>query len=235
MHNEKEHAEEGKLHQNNRKWLYIGLGIAGVLGIIVIAIVFAGGVNMLGSPVCQQVPYQEQEPYTKTEYYTETVPYTDQECEDKKLGYSVTDFTLVSNTCNKKVEECTDYTLGFCTSKIKYCVDRTVTCSLKLNNLDMEVSGLWKVRMDFMKSGSSNVADSDNSNLAVYPSDSNYYSFSGKITTKELYEQGYTCQYSVLSAATKPVCRDVIKYKEVEKSREVTAYQPVTKYKEVCN
>lgn len=186
-------------------------------------------------PTCRSEPYQEQEAYTKTEYYTETVPYTAQECQAKKLGYSVTDFTLVSNTCNQKLEECTDYTLGFCTSKIKYCVDRTVVCSLRFNNLDTETRGIWEVRIDFKKSGSSNVADSDNGNLAVYPSDSGTYSFTGRITTKEPYEQSYTCDYHVLTEATKQICRDVIKYREVQRSREVTAYRPVTKYKQVCD
>ena len=54
---------------------------------------------------------------------------------------------------------------------------------------------------------------------------------SGRITDKEEINTQYTCIYRVTRVAQKQVCRDVLKYKEVERSRDVTAYRPVTKYK----
>ena len=90
-----------------------------------------------------EVPYETQEEYTKTEYYTETVPYTDQECKNKDLIYSITDFKIDSSKCNQQEEVChKSYPILGCTDKTVYCVDRTVLCSLTLNNLDDE-RGNW--------------------------------------------------------------------------------------------
>jgi hypothetical protein len=178
-----------------------------------------------------QVPYETQEEYAKTEYYTETVPYTDRECEQKTLVYSITDFTLGASVCNEQEEVChQSYPILGCVDKTLYCVDRTVSCYLKINNLDDE-RGSWTIKFDFMKSGSSSVEATDTSSNWLYPHSSGTIGGSGKITTKELLDTAYTCRYSVTNEPTKEICRDVIKYKDVQKERQVTAYKPVTKYR----
>ncbi|MBI2675409.1 MAG: hypothetical protein HYX24_03055 [Candidatus Aenigmarchaeota archaeon] len=186
------------------------------------------------TPNCKdaQVPYQEQEEYTKTEYYSETVPYTDRECESKKLVYSITDFAIKSQICNKKIEECIKYLpiIGTCTEKINYCIDRQVVCSVKVNNFDDE-PGTWTVRFDFYKDGSNNIIGSDTRNIFVYPHDTTEAGGLTSITEKELLTTTYTCTRVVTVEPTKQVCRDVTKYKQVQKEKQVTAYRPVTKYR----
>ena len=176
--------------------------------------------------------YDEQEPYTKKEYYSESVPYTDQQCESKNLVYNIQNFYLDSQTCNQKVEECSDYTLGICTSKIQYCVDRSVVCSFTLNNLDNE-EGTWGIDFSFYKQGSSEIEGTDKRASSLYAQDSETVRGNTRITTKEPYETSYSCRYAVANTPTKKICRDVIKYKEVQKSREVTAYKSVTKSRPV--
>ena len=134
-----------------------------LLIVILIILVSVGGCTQSPSgqvlasisetPQCEdvKVPYEEQEEYLKTEYYTETVPYTDQECETQKLIYSIEDFKIKYPICNKQEEVChQSYPLLGCTDKTVYCVDRTVTCTLELNNHDDE-NGQWKIQFNYMK------------------------------------------------------------------------------------
>ncbi len=178
-----------------------------------------------------EVPYETTEEFIKTEYYTETVPYTDQECTDKKLIYSITDFVRDYSTCNEKEEVChQSYPIIGCTDKTVYCVDRRVSCSLTVNNLDDE-EGTWDITFKFFVRGSDSTAATDSTSGWLYPRTSETFTGVGRITSKELLDTSYTCSYYVADEPTKQVCRDVIKYKEVQKSREVTAYRPVTKYR----
>ncbi len=219
--------------------------------IVVIAIIFASGCSdsqasrtghsiSSSVPQCKdvKVPYESQEEYLKTEYYTETVPYTDQECEAKKLVYSVTNFMNIPSVCNKQEEVChKSYPILGCTDKTVYCVDRSVYCSLNLNNLDDE-RGTWSFKFDFFKRGSNSVdATGKNTNKWLYPHTSETIYGIGRITKKELLTTTYTCRYYVTNEPTKQICRDVIKYRDIKKERQVTAYRPVTKYRteKKCN
>jgi len=245
MKNKEEHRKEKKQHKRWSVWKSILIGAGVVLAIFIIIVIFSnidssqqsyssGGSQQEASRGrdCKTVstPYQEQEEYMKTEYYTETVPYTDQECDTKDLVYSITNFNFDSSVCNQKIEECVDYTLGFCTKKITYCTDKTVRCSLSLKNLDSE-RGTWGIGFRFYETGTSSVAASNSESVFIYPSSSETVTGVGRITTKEPYEQSYSCDYYVSDEPTKQVCRDVIKYKELQRSRQVTAYRPVTKYR----
>ncbi len=217
--------------------------VSGIVVFVLAVIMFTNGSitqtgNVLNTesasktPVCRtvQTPYESQEEYMKTEYYTETVPYTDRVCETKNLIYSITDFTLMANVCDKKIEECTDYTFGICTSKTTYCIGRSVACSLILNNLDDE-SGSWTIGFKFFKQGSTSIDATDTVSKQLYPRASEkIIGGTDQITTKDPLNTLYTCTYQVTQTPTKQVCRDVIKYKDVQKERQVTAYRPVTKY-----
>ena len=183
-----------------------------------------------------QVPYETQEEYMKTEYYTETVPYTDQECENKKLVYNVEDFAMDYQTCLKTEDKCIKYTLGICTQKETYCIDKEISCSLTINNLDNE-NGYWYFDFQFKDAATNNIAETNSRGSSIYPQSSQLYQASAEFTGRENAEKTYTCTYSFTNIPTKQVCRDVIKYKEIQKTRQVTAYKPVTKYKteQKCN
>ena len=183
-------------------------------------------VNDGGAKNCREV----QEPYDYLEEYQETVPYTDTVCDSKVLVYNRGSFDLVSSVCNQKVEECQNYVLGICTSKIIYCTDRTITCSLEINNLDDE-SGVWQVDFNFFKSGSNNVEATASQSRGLDPHASGKAIGQGKITSKELYDTTYTCSYSISREPTKQVCRDVTQYKEVTKTRTIVRYRNA----EVCD
>ena len=129
--------------------------VGGVVVIVIALFVYSWSQGItessteLQKPNCRdvQVPYESQEEYVKTEYYTETVPYTDQECEYKDLVHSITDFTFVSSVCNKQEEVChKSYPVIGCVDKTTYCVDRTITCSVKLDNYDDE-RGSWDIKL----------------------------------------------------------------------------------------
>ncbi|MFA5797345.1 MAG: hypothetical protein WC916_04895 [Candidatus Woesearchaeota archaeon] len=185
------------------------------------------------TPQCRdvQTSYESQEEYAKTEYYTETVPYTDQECEQKTLVYSVTNFIVESSVCNTQEEVChKSYPVIGCTDKTVYCVDRDVICTLSLNNLDTE-RGSWTYTFSFFKLETNRVLTTATVSDWLYPQTSRTIRATGKITSKDEINTRYSCSYAATYEPTKQICRDVIKYKDVQKERQVTAYRPVTKYK----
>ncbi len=180
-------------------------------------------------PKCSdvQVPYETQEEYQKTEYYTETVPYTDRVCESKNLVYSITDFS-VDGGCITYNERCIDYILGICSEKIKYCVNKEITCSLNLNNLDNE-NGQWGI--EFLLYQGNSLSNTQIITPSLYPQTNQRVSYTFSLIGEEQADKTYSCSYRVSNTPTKQVCRDVIKYKDVQKSRQVTAYKPVTNYR----
>ena len=230
MAEEKKHREK-----SSRKYGYwIVGGIALVILIGILLVVFTGRVNTFTGPTCQQVSYEEQEEYMKTEYYTESVPYTDQECENKDIAYSINNFAYDYNRCNQDREVCNDYFLGICVDSTTFCIDKSVSCNLDLRNLDNEKGGNWVIRFNFYKSGTNNVNKYADVSEYLYAQSTENIVGTVRITSDG--EEGdankqYSCNYNVNSIPTKQVCRDVIKYKDVQRSRQVTAYKPVTKYK----
>src|SRR3989344_7675059 len=186
-------------------------------------------------PTCKdvEVPYEIQAEYMKTEYYTERVPYTDKECESKDLIYSITDFKKDYEICNQKGDVCHDRIIGICSNREYYCMDKTISCSLNLNNLDNEV-GVWSVNFNFYEIGNNNnVAGVKTNSNSLYPQTSQNFSQSVRITSEGIAgnaNKEYTCTYDVASIPTKQVCIDVIKYQDIQRERQVTAYRPVTKY-----
>lgn len=185
-------------------------------------------------PRCREVsiPYEEQEEYLKTEYYMETVPYTDRECENKDLIYSATNDKLNYATCNNWDEVCYQKNfLGFCTNRTRFCSNKDLSYSVDINNLDEE-QGTWIVNIYFYNKG--NLYKTIPITQFLYPKTT--VTFNGFITITGDSPSGdanqdYTAGYSIQSIPKKQVCRDVTKYKEVKRERQVTAYRPITKYK----
>src|SRR3989338_4809288 len=178
--------------------------------------------SSLKTPDCHEEAYQEQEEYMKTEYYMESVPYTDQECEAKELIYSITDFSNIGD-CIDFDERCLDYTLGFCVEKQEYCVKSRTSSSLNIRNLDTE-RGTWIIRFSYSLDGQAQQAEE--MAVSLYPQEQRptgvIWGIEGELNNKKDDRYGYL----VINEPTKQVCRDVIKYQEVERERQVTAYRP---------
>lgn len=191
-----------------------------------------------------EIPYEAQEEYLKTEYYTETVPYTDTECETKELSFrSSDDNPLRDVTCIDSHEECKEsHTTIFgnvkCDRYETICDKYREGVSFDITNLDSE-KGLW--RFEWRNSCRNNQLlcnIQDYKSLGVYgdyidPTETKTFSYQIEYDAKG---QEYLFPY-LLDIPKKQICRDVIKYREVQKSRQVTAYHPVTKYRteEVCD
>ncbi len=235
----KEHEKQHeKVERKSYTWLWIIFGV--VFIIIFLSVTLTGRMGTFNSgtvtPKCRnvQVPYESQEEYMKTEYYTESVPYTDTECENKNIAYSINNFRLVANNCNKEQDVCNKYFLGICSDKTTFCVDRTISCSLELRNLDSEERGVWTVHFNFYEVGTSKSIDSDDSSNLVYAQTTNTIMGVARIISSGVEgnaNKQLSCSYTVSNIPTKQVCKDVIKYREVQRERQVTAYRPVTKYK----
>ncbi|MDO8508330.1 MAG: hypothetical protein Q7S27_01450 [Nanoarchaeota archaeon] len=191
------------------------------------------------TPSCKdvQVPYEGQEEYMKLEYYKETVPYTDKECEIKTLVYSIENTGFDYDTCNSNKEECIKYNFfGGCSEKKTYCVDRSSACSLDIRNQDSEQGGTWTIKHEFFVAGSQTAFKSAETSVYLYPQTTKRIKNEIRVTSDgengEANKNIASCNY-ILSPnlPQKQVCKDVIKYNEVQRTREVTAYRPVTKYR----
>lgn len=211
----KKHEKHQKVEKKNYMWLWIVLGI--VVIVIVSGVIFTGRIGTFvqspsysNQPKCRdiQVAYEAQEEYMKTEYYTETVPYTDRECESKRLVYK------------KETGTCQDRQSG-----LFGLGDQPAKYSCTITNLDNE-GGTFSMRIGF------NVGNQQletTQSKYIYPQSSATFSYEVDATIDSCY-----CSEQV---PTKQVCRDVIKYREIQKQRQVTAYKPVTKYRteQRCN
>lgn len=176
----------------------------------------------------QQSCREMQVPYDYIEEYQETVPYTDTECETKDLAYNIENFVMDYNTCNEYQDICNKYVLGFCTDKTTFCVDKSISCSLNLRNLDTEEQGSWDIKFSFYESGTSSVIQSKDVALFLYPQTSKTFTGVARIQSTGVSgdaNKQITCSYTSSGIPTKQVCRDVTKYHEVTKTRTVTRYR----------
>ena len=171
----------------------------------------------------------ESQPYTATEYYYESEPYTDKECEDKTLVYSVTDFNINSD-CLDYNERCLDYTFGICTEKETFCVEKQIKFGLKLNNFDDE-RGNWIVNINLYLNDIS--AGSKTQNVFLYPKESRDVYWTFGISGEEDCKKKITGSYNIQDEPKKQVCNDIIKYRDVQKSKQVTKFKDVEVTKQV--
>lgn len=192
------------------KTILIVIGI--IIGVFILFIVLSDNQNTNNpnsltsnqNKNCHQVetPYEDQESYLKTEYYTESVPYTDQECESKDLVYKK-DTGICSNWEDNWLSDNTP---------AKY--------SCVITNLDTE-GGTFSLEIGF-NVGSEQLKETQSK--YIYPQSSETFDVERDSAIDSCF-----CRES--SIPTKQVCRDVIKYRDVQKERQVYDNKPVTKYK----
>lgn len=230
-------------NKSNRKRIIIWTSICAILVLIIIAITFynissKANYNSSNNQQNQNIGAQSAEtqkscrevqvPYQEIEEYQETVPYTDRECETKELAYSITNFVLNYDTCNKQEYICKSSILGICTDKVYYCVDQSISCSLTLKNLDSEESGTWQITLSYIDESTRNTIKNDAVSEFLYPQTEKTLNSAVGITSAGVEgdaNKDLTCVYTATTIPTKQVCRDVTKYKEVTKTRTVTKYK----------
>jgi hypothetical protein len=239
--------DKGTVKQSNSKKYILPIIIVILLVIGVVAVV---GLNVVKTPYNTKEEYIEKEPYTDrvckdvsvpyqdVEYYTESEPYQDRECESKQLTYkSTADQIIRSITCTKSHQECAN-TFIICTQWETVCDEYTQDCRFGITNLDSE-TGTWtyKWSSQCQHSGCNDISSSNLNTvygLQVEPTESK----DAFAQTVYKADQEQYCYVSIIDIPTKQVCRDVTKYKNVQKSRSVTKYkteqqcEDVTKYGE---
>ena len=221
-----------------------------IIGILLISMLFVSGctetTGQVIKPQCKdvQVPYEFQEEYLKTEYYTETSPYTDRECEAKRLSFksSIDEIERITE-CTESHQVCKRTETNFwgtekCVEWNTICDEYTQSCNFEVSNLDSE-SGVWTYKWSYTCGSSSDCKIIEGTNI-----DQSYSLYVEPTETKRswakiIYKPDYNayCYAIFENVPNKEVCRDVIKYKEVQKERKVTAYRPITKYRteQRCN
>ncbi len=155
-----------------------------------------------GSPISKKNCRQEQVPYEEQETYYETVPYTDQECEDKQLIYK------------KDNGACTDWEDNW------FSENTPAKYSCMITNLDSE-GGNFALEIGF-NVGSEQLKETQSKYIYPQSSETFYVQRDSAIDS---------CFCKEASIPTKQVCRDVIKYKDIARTRTVTKY----KTEEVCD
>jgi len=232
---------KGKKPKKSLKLLWIIPAV--ILGFILL-VVFIDSMDtpsgQVTKSICRdvEVPYEEQEEYMKTEYYTETVPYTDRECESKQLVYRSTEDQLNTDVvCIEDHKVCKESHKNFwgnivCDREETVCDTYRETASFSITNLDSE-NGWWHFewrstcRSNQPLCTSNSFETLTNYGISLQPTETKTDTYS---ITYDAKGQKYLYAYFT-SIPTKQVCRDVTKYKEVQRERQVTAYRPVTKYK----
>lgn len=222
-----------KKGQNGLKIILVLLGI--VVIICIIAIIFtANNLDGTGDVIagssedntknCRDV----QVSYEKQVTDSKTVQYTEQECESKDLPYNIANFVLNSNICNENKKECKSGFMGIPYDCIEYCVDKTISCSLDLKNLDNEKQGSWTIKFNFYDTSSRNTIIAKDTTLSLYPQTQKTFVGTARITSQGAdgnADKDIGCNYVESSIPTKQVCRDVIKYKEVPETKTIIEYK----------
>jgi len=74
------------------------------------------------------------------------------------------------------------------------------------------------------------LVETDELQAQLYPQSSKKLTSSARFSGREDADNKiYSCRYTTEKIPIKEICKDTIKYRDVKKSREVTAYRPVTK------
>ncbi|MBS3099284.1 hypothetical protein J4462_03670 [Candidatus Pacearchaeota archaeon] len=189
------------------------------------------GVGETNQENCREV----QVPYTEEEIYYETVPYTDQECEYKELSFKSSDDTPQRRVdCAESHDECKESHKNFwgnvvCDRMETVCDTYAESVSFDITNLDSE-KGNWIYEWKVSCKSNQPLCTGETETIVTY---------SVELDPTETKTQYYSISYDakgqkilypyIKNKPTKQVCRDVIKNREVEKTRTVTKYKPETK------
>lgn len=117
-------------------------------------------------------------------------------CATQQISYSAANFNA-NSVCNNQDEN------GF-------CIDKTVTCSITINNLDGEIGGIFEISFRFFEQGNSgNILFLTSSELFLEPGEQ--HTFEGIFNVQSQGEQGdankdLTCFYNTINIPRKEVC-----------------------------
>ena len=175
-----------------------------------------------------------QVPYEDTETYTDNEPYTDKECENINLK-AIYEWGQINSVCENEI---CDQTQSVCAEEnfwgncIKFeekCIHKACTkyrmhCNLNIENIDDE-SGNWKIQG--MSSNRNTDATANIKSVDVFVQARR----SAIASWDFLYDAGENmgCSYNLIEVPTKQVCDNVIKNKDVTKTRKVIKYKVETK------
>lgn len=240
------------MNKQGQTIVYVLIGLLVVVGIISI-IAITSKPSTTGSVISEgqeeqncreiEVPYEEQEEYLKTEYYTETVPYTETECEEEELSYRSSHDDLERDVeCINSHEECAETYIDWlgrekCKRYETVCDEYREYVSFEITNLDTE-KGYWQIEWKKFCRANQPLCSIETyetiiiTGLWLDPTETKTSSYSIDYDAKG---QEYLYAY-LLYIPTKQICEEVTRYKEVQRTKQITAYRPVTKYKseEVC-
>ena len=117
-------------------------------------------------------------------------------CATQQISYSAANFNA-NSVCNNQDEN------GF-------CIDKTVTCSITINNLDGEIGGIFEISFKFFEQGNSgNILFLASSESFLEPGEQ--HTFEGIFNVQSQGEQGdankdLTCFYNTINIPRKEVC-----------------------------
>jgi len=194
----------GKEKHKSNGWIFaIIIGVIVLIAIFIFASNNSQTANNFGSSLnantqknCRDV----QVPYQDTETYWDTESYTEKECHNENLQYAMLD------------KECdSEGFLG---------MDYRVTCNL--HNLDTEGGQfIMEAGVTYWLGPSKKEDEAHNIGGYFYPNERKSYSY---LFTK--WHTGiYQCWCKIISVPAKNVCEDVLKYRDVQKTRTVTNYR----------
>jgi len=174
-------------------------------------------------------------PYETIEEYNQTIPYTDQECENKKLSYKSSDDQLNRKVeCIEIHEQCKSFRISqngeeTCNEYEIICDKYRETASFQITNLDNQ-EGQWT--FEWKKSCINNqetcqILDNElikTENFIIDPTETK------KSTASITYnhENKEHLFVSLIQYPSKEICRDVIKHKDIIKTRKIIQYKKET-------
>ena len=231
--NKEEHINkhEAGHHSKNTKKVWI-LSIIVIILIISSIVIFA-----IPMPYTATEEYTEKEPYQDTEYYTDTQQYTDQQCTQNYITQNTkwgqTQRSCTDTQCTSFSQQCIQYNwLGNCVQYQSVCQSSKCTyykdsCNLITKNLDsnggtFSFDAYYKTNdgvVHFVQTESQYLQPGDEFSFVWY------YSVDAN--------NAGTCDTKNFVVPQKTNCQNVIKTRDVQKSRPVTKFRDVQKTRSV--
>ena len=204
--------------------------ILGFIGIVIVIIVVASNgfpTPKVIEPICKDV----QVPYEVSEEYNETVPYSAEQCENAQLKYLIEwgsiNTVCLNEICDAHEQYCVEKNFwGNCVKYAERCTHNACTkyqtsCNVKIDNIDDE-AGTWSIEGYSWNQDINQRGDFVGTiNTYVNPTKS------GIASWNIVYNAGESraCWYSISNIPTKSICENVIKNKDVPKTRTVVKYK----------
>ncbi len=202
------------------------------VGLIVMVLIVAIAVLVLWFVPIIEVAYTEQEPYTTTETYTEKEPYTATEVYYDQVPYTGTEtyYEQVPYT----VKEQFQYTVVE-TGKNNVTTPEPGGCAyVEIKNLDHGAGqGLFGIHFTLQLKGGASWDKSSSKLINGGATETLAVCYTGEPIAEFDYEFINIPEKDVIKYRDVPKTREVLKYREVEREREVTRYRDIEKTREV--